>query len=138
VTIDSLPVVEADENMMLQLFENLVSNAIKYSRAGVKPQVQVSTRQVSEQVVIEIADNGIGFDEKYLPQMFTLFQRLHSSDKYEGTGLGLAICQKIVALHGGSIKARSRVGEGSTFIVTLPLQHSPTYEKERHGYINGR
>ena len=138
VTIDSLPVVEADENMMLQLFENLVSNAIKYSRAGVKPQVHVSTRQVSAQVVIEIADNGIGFDEKYLPQMFTLFQRLHSSDKYEGTGLGLAICQKIVALHGGSIKAQSRVGEGSTFIVTLPLQHSPTYEKERHGYINGR
>lgn len=137
VALDSLPVIEADENMMFQLFENLISNAIKYSRKDVKPQVRVSSRQAGEKAVIEVSDNGIGFDEKYLPQMFTLFQRLHSSDKYEGTGLGLAICQKIVALHGGTINARSRVGEGSMFTITLPLHHSLTYEKERHGYING-
>jgi PAS domain S-box-containing protein len=138
VTLDNLLVVEADESMMLQLFENLLSNAVKYSKQGVKPVVRVAARKVGEQAVIEVSDNGIGFDEKYLPQMFTLFQRLHSSEKYEGTGLGLAICQKIVALHGGSIKAQSRVGEGSAFIVTLPLQQSPAHGKERHGYINGR
>lgn len=138
VTIDQLPEIEADENMMHQLFENLVSNAIKYSRDGVAPRVHVSAQAAGGNVAIQVADNGIGFDEKYLPQMFTLFQRLHASDKYEGTGLGLAICQKIVVLHGGSIKANSRVAEGSVFTVTLPLQQSVGYEKERHGYTDGR
>jgi PAS domain S-box-containing protein len=137
VTIDPLPVVEADENMMLQLFENLLSNAFKYSRKGVSPQVHISAQPTEGQVTIRVSDNGIGFDEKYLPQMFTLFQRLHSSNKYEGTGLGLAICKKIVALHGGSINASSRVDEGSTFTITLPLHHSVAYERERHDYING-
>ena len=124
MTIDRLPVVEADESMMHQLFENLVSNAIKYSKDGVTPKVHISARASGGSTVIQVADNGIGFDEKYLPQMFTLFQRLHSSEKYEGTGLGLAICQKITVLHGGSIKASSRVGEGSIFTVTLPLHQS--------------
>ena len=66
-------------------------------------------------------DNGIGFDEKYLPQMFTLFQRLHTREKYEGTGLGLAICRRIVEMHQGRIRAESKEGVGSTFYVTLPL-----------------
>lgn len=121
VHIDPMPLVEADASMLHQLFENLLSNAIKYAKDGVKPEVKVSAEQEGNTLRISIADNGIGFDEKYLPQMFTLFQRLHSSGKYTGTGLGLAICQKIVALHHGNITARSMVGQGSTFIVTLPV-----------------
>lgn len=121
VHIEPMPVIEADENMLHQLFENLLSNAIKYSREGVKPVVNVGAEQEENVLKIRVRDNGIGFDEKYLPQMFTLFQRLHSSEKYSGTGLGLAICQKIVALHHGSITAQSRVGEGSTFVITLPI-----------------
>ena len=68
-----------------------------------------------------MADNGIGFDEKYLDRVFTIFQRLHGRGVYEGTGIGLAICRKIVERHGGTITARSKPGEGATFIVTLPL-----------------
>ena len=124
VRIEPMPVIEADENMLHQLFENLLSNAIKYAREGINPVVNIRTEQTNNTLHIYFEDNGIGFDEKYLPQMFTLFQRLHSSEKYSGTGLGLAICQKIVALHHGSITARSRVGEGSTFVVTLPLTQS--------------
>jgi light-regulated signal transduction histidine kinase (bacteriophytochrome) len=118
--IESLPVIEADENLMYQLFENLISNSIKYSKDNVKPVVSIWSEKVKGSIRFFVKDNGIGFDAKYLPQMFTLFKRLHSAEKYEGTGLGLAICQKIVALHNGSITAKSREGEGSTFIVTLP------------------
>jgi PAS domain S-box-containing protein len=121
IHIELLPVIEADRNMMHQLLENVISNAIKYSKVGVKAEVRIWSRQNGERVEIFVRDNGIGFDEKYLPQMFALFKRLHSSEQYEGTGLGLAICQKIVALHNGSITAQSREGEGSTFIITLPI-----------------
>ncbi len=137
IEVDSLPSIEADENMMVQMFENIISNALKYAKDGISPVVKVSSRQLHDKLEIHISDNGIGFDEKYLPQMFTLFQRLHSSQKYEGTGLGLAICQKIVALHGGCITAKSTEGAGSTFIVTLPIHHSGKYDKERYTHING-
>jgi signal transduction histidine kinase len=72
-------------------------------------------------VEISIKDNGIGFDEKYLPKMFMLFQRLHTNDKYKGTGLGLAICRRIVEFHGGAITSSSRDAEGGTFKITLPV-----------------
>jgi signal transduction histidine kinase len=72
---------------------------------------------------IRVRDNGIGFEEKYLDRVFTIFQRLHGRAEYEGTGIGLAICRKIVQRHGGSITATSRPGEGSTFIVRLPIHH---------------
>ena len=72
-------------------------------------------------VRICVEDNGIGFDEKYLDRIFTMFQRLHGRDEYEGTGIGLAICRRIVERHGGAITARSTPGQGSTFIVTLPV-----------------
>jgi PAS domain S-box-containing protein len=130
VQIESLPSVIADENMMHQLFENLISNAIKYSKESVNPEVTVWCQQKDESIEIYVKDNGIGFDEKYLPQMFTLFKRLHSAERYEGTGLGLAICQKILALHNGSISAKSREGHGSTFIVTLPFNHTVKNDRE--------
>jgi PAS domain S-box-containing protein len=132
VHIDPLPVIEADEGMLHQLFENLLSNAIKYAKEDVKTEVRVWGQTKENQLDIFVKDNGIGFEEKFLPQMFTLFQRLHSSQQYEGTGLGLAICQKIVALHGGTMTAKSQVGDGATFIVTLPINHTGKHEKTRH------
>ncbi|GAA4341732.1 ATP-binding protein [Flaviaesturariibacter amylovorans] len=121
VEVADLPTIDADPGRMHQLFQNLLSNSLKYAREDLPPQVRVYAEVDGDQCTICVADNGIGFDEKYLPQMFALFQRLHSGKKYEGTGLGLAICQKIVAVHHGSIRAQSQVGEGATFILTLPL-----------------
>jgi light-regulated signal transduction histidine kinase (bacteriophytochrome) len=120
IHIEPLPLIVADENMMHQLFENLLSNAIKYSKTGARPEINIWCKQENNSIEIYVKDNGIGFDEKYLPQMFALFKRLHSSERYEGTGLGLAICQKIVALHDGNITAESKEGSGATFIVKLP------------------
>jgi hypothetical protein len=121
VQLDHLPVLEGDAGMLGQLFENLVSNAIKYGKEAEPQVIKIWSRQQHGMCDIFVADNGIGFDEKYLAQMFTLFQRLHSSDKYKGTGLGLAICQKIVALHNGKITATGKVGAGATFVVSLPV-----------------
>ena len=75
-------------------------------------------------ITILVEDNGIGFDEKYLDKIFTIFQRLHGRQEYEGTGVGLAVCRRIVERHGGSITARSKTGEGACFIVSLPLKHT--------------
>lgn len=121
ISVDPLPTIQADEGMMVQLFENLIGNSLKYAKEHQPPKIHVSSHQEAHQLTVSVRDNGIGFDEKYLPKMFTLFQRLHTGEKYKGTGLGLAICQKIVALHGGSITASSKVSEGATFTVTLPL-----------------
>ncbi|GAB4093079.1 ATP-binding protein [Flaviaesturariibacter terrae] len=124
VTIEPVPVFEGDEVRMRQLFENLLRNSIKFAREAIVPEIRIWGEQAGNEVTIYIRDNGIGFDEKYLPQMFALFQRLHPAHKYEGTGLGLAICQKIVTLHEGSITAQSRPGEGATFIIKLPAQRN--------------
>lgn len=120
VEVEPLPAIDADEGMMRQLFENLITNSLKYSKEDQSPVIRITSAGKNGSLEISVADNGIGFDEKYLPQMFMLFQRLHSVDKYKGTGLGLAICQKIVRLHNGWINARSRENEGATFIVSLP------------------
>lgn len=121
IEITALPSIDADESMIRQLFGNIINNSLKYSKNDQRPQIQVTNRLNTHYLEIFIKDNGIGFDEKYLPKMFTLFQRLHTGDKYKGTGLGLAICRKIVALHNGAITASGRVNEGATFRITLPL-----------------
>ncbi len=123
VTVDPLPTLEADAMQMRQLLQNLISNAIKFRREGVPPTVSVRIANPGVwpcELVVE--DNGIGFEEKYLDRIFTVFQRLHGRGKYEGTGIGLAICRKIAERHGGDITARSAPGKGATFIVTLPLR----------------
>jgi len=119
LNIGALPVINGDERMMQQLFENIISNALKYSKNI--PEISISCQKNAHGFELVFRDNGIGFDEKYLPQMFTLFQRLHTREKYEGTGLGLAICRRIVEMHQGRIRAESKEGVGSTFYVTLPL-----------------
>ncbi len=123
VRISPLPTVFGDERMMRQLFENLISNSLKYCKADIAPDIVIDSTNSGEEVEISFQDNGIGFDEKYLPQMFTLFQRLHGRETYDGTGLGLAICRKITELHGGKIWARALENKGSTFFISLPLTH---------------
>ncbi|KAA2241342.1 PAS domain S-box protein [Chitinophaga agrisoli] len=121
IDIAPLPSIDADESMLRQLFANIISNSLKYAKKDQAPLIQVSNWRNDQYLEIAIKDNGIGFDEKYLPKMFTLFQRLHSGDKYKGTGLGLAICRKIVSLHNGAITASGKENEGATFKITLPL-----------------
>jgi signal transduction histidine kinase len=127
-----LPTVASDPIQMRQLLQNLLGNALKFHKRHETPVVRVSAEithdvdangadQASGTCRISVSDNGIGFDEKYLDRVFTIFQRLHGRGDYEGTGIGLAICRKIAERHGGSITARSVLGEGATFIVTLPL-----------------
>ncbi|MBP1652952.1 MAG: sensor signal transduction histidine kinase, partial [Bacteroidetes bacterium] len=109
-----------DERMMRQLFGNIISNSLKYSKDALAPQIDISYKQENGHIELIFRDNGIGFDEKYLPKMFTLFQRLHTRQTYEGTGLGLAICRKIVEMHQGKIWATSEEGLGATFFISLP------------------
>lgn len=121
VMVDTLPMVKADRMLMVQLFQNFVSNALKFHRESVRPEVRLYS-EVREDGATEIAieDNGIGFDEKYLDRIFTPFQRLHTRNEFEGTGMGLAICLKILERHGWTINASSRPGEGSRFVVSVP------------------
>lgn len=127
VTVGELPTLEAEPMQMRQLIQNLVSNALKFRRENVAPSVSIHATVQADAGLCElrVADNGIGFDEKYLDRIFNVFQRLHGRGKYEGTGIGLAICRKIVERHGGSIDARSKPGQGATFIVKLPLKPIP-------------
>jgi two-component system sensor kinase FixL len=126
----NLPSIEADSTQMNQLFLNLIGNALKFFRPGYPPVVKIESRTFDPSPLgesgpacqISISDNGIGFEEKYLDRIFTIFQRLHGRQEYEGTGIGLAVCRKIVDRHGGVITARSKPGEGASFLVTLPLK----------------
>jgi len=115
VTHDELPPVLADEQQLVQLFQNLVGNGIKYQASAV-PEVHVSAAPDGPQRwIFSIRDNGIGVDPQYFDRMFGMFQRLHGRDEFAGTGVGLAICKKIVERHGGVISVASQVGHGSTF-----------------------
>jgi light-regulated signal transduction histidine kinase (bacteriophytochrome) len=119
VTHDPLPTVLADEMQLVQLFQNLVGNAIKYRRLGV-PRVDISAaRNGGKKWVFSVQDNGLGIDSQYFEKIFGMFQRLHKREQFSGTGMGLAICRKIVERHGGSISVESQPGQGSTFRFAL-------------------
>ena len=126
VHVENLPVISADPSQMLQLFQNLIGNALKFHKPDEKPEVRIRFVSNTGSVCrIIVEDNGIGFEERYLDRIFAPFQRLHGrSSPYEGTGMGLAICKKIVERHGGSITASSTAGTGTSFIVRLPLRQS--------------
>lgn len=128
IEVGALPTIEADPNEMRQLFQNLIGNGLKF-RGKEKPVLKIYAEPVDCKLEpydcggvyrIFVEDNGIGFDEKYLDLIFTMFKRLHGRSAYEGTGMGLAICRRIVERYHGSITARSKPGEGATFIITLP------------------
>ena len=124
VKVTHLPEVLADPTHMRQLFQNLIGNALKFHKPGVPPVVKVSAKQPkkgADMYEIVVQDNGIGFDEKYLDRIFSVFQRLHGKDSYEGTGIGLAVCRKIAERYGGTITAASKKGDGSTFIFKIPV-----------------
>ena len=113
---ERLPKVEADPVQMRQLLQNLIVNGIKYRREGVKPRIVIGAKPADNgQVKIEVQDNGIGIKQEYYDDVFSMFRRLYSRQKYEGTGIGLAVCKKIVSRHGGQIGVESKPGEGSTF-----------------------
>ena len=124
VEVRDLLTLEADPNQMRQLFQNLIGNGLKF-HGKEKPLIKIHGQPIDKPqargYTIFVEDNGIGFDEKYLDRIFAPFQRLHSRGIYEGTGIGLAICRKIVERHGGNITAKSTLGKGSTFIITLPV-----------------
>ncbi len=120
ITSDSLPTIMGDEVLLIQLFQNLIGNALKFH--GEKPpQITISVEQREQEWCFCICDHGIGIEAKYAQRIFQIFQRLHSSNKYPGTGIGLAICQKIVERHQGRIWLDSQLGEGSSFYFSLPL-----------------
>jgi PAS domain S-box-containing protein len=124
IVVGQLPAIEADPVQMQQLFLNLIGNALKYYRPEESPKIKVNAEIQENLCRLTIADNGIGFDEKYSERIFRVFERLHGQGKYEGTGIGLAICRKIINRHNGEITVTSKPGKGSTFIVTLPITHT--------------
>lgn len=126
IVCDTLPEIEADVVQIRQLFQNLLSNALKFSRPNVPLTIQITHRIEKNLCEISIRDNGIGFEEKYLDRIFTVFERLHTRSEYPGTGIGLAICRRIVERHHGSISAKSQLGQGATFIIKLPITQEPT------------
>ncbi len=136
VTADDLPVIEAIPLQMVQLFHNLISNALKYSRPDIAPHIGIASEELTEDERAELglpqlahpycklvfSDNGIGFSPEYESKIFHIFHRLHGKGQYEGTGIGLAMCKKIVENHHGLIYARGQEGHGATFTVVLPVR----------------
>ncbi len=136
VFVDELPTILGDASQLRQLFQNLLSNALKFRKNGVTPRIQIQAQRIPASDLpltvrpprsamayhrISITDNGIGFDEKYIDRIFQVFQRLHGRSEYAGTGIGLAICEKVVANHGGAITATSQLGQGATFLIYFPV-----------------
>lgn len=138
IVYDQLPVIQSLPGQMRQVFQNIISNSLKFSRPGVDPQIKITATHKEEcpfinpvinpgpYIRIDVADNGIGFDEKYLNKIFVLFQRLNTRDKYEGTGIGLAVTKKIIENHHGHIFATSRENEGTTFTMILSINGPQT------------
>ena len=126
IEFGELPTIDCEPMQMRQLLQNLLGNALKFRKADVKPVIKVSAREVLEDerphIVLTIEDNGIGFDNQFKDQIFTIFQRLHSRNEYEGTGIGLATVRKIVERHSGHIDADGQPGVGAKFNVTLPIE----------------
>jgi len=123
ITHDQLPIVEADEKLNVQLFQNLIGNSIKY-RSSEPPEIHISAKREKNQYLFSVSDNGIGIDPKHLEKIYTIFQRLHTHEEYEGTGIGLAITKKIVEDQGGRIWAESEPGNGATFYFTIPIKRN--------------
>lgn len=126
ITRDDLPTIRASESLLVQLFQNLISNGLKFH--GDEPaRVHVSCRELKNEWVFSVRDNGIGIDAKYAERVFLVFQRLHERERYPGTGIGLAIAKRIVERHGGEIGFKSTVGKGARFYFRLP--RNPAGEK---------
>ncbi len=121
VRVGELPVINGDPSQLRQLMQNLLSNALKFRREGVVPEITVDSAVLGDTCTISVRDNGIGFDPRYEERIFRVFERLHGRSEYPGTGIGLALCRKIAERHGGTIVAHGELGVGSSFIIALPI-----------------
>ncbi|HEY0730819.1 MAG TPA: ATP-binding protein, partial [Chitinophagaceae bacterium] len=134
ITVSDLPEVEIITGQMRQVFQNLISNSLKFSKKNVVPEISITGYLVDKldfeskptkngkYIRITLTDNGIGFDNRYADKIFTIFQRLHAREKYDGTGIGLAITKKIIDKHNGIIRAESVENEGSSFVIISPRE----------------
>ena len=109
-----------DKNLMYQVWVNLISNAVKYSRKELNPVIEIGSKKINNEEVYYVKDNGVGFDMQYYDKLFSVFQRLHRQSEFEGTGVGLAVVNAVVTKHGGKVWAEGKVNEGATFYFTLP------------------
>ncbi len=125
ITIQKLPMATGDTAMLRQVFANLISNALKFTRKTVDPAIDIGAWQEGAEATYYVRDNGVGFDAKYGHKLFNLFQRLHKSEDFEGTGVGLAIIQRIIHRHGGRVWAESKAHAGACFYFALPADDSP-------------
>lgn len=148
IEVDPLPVIDGDTTQLAQVFNNLLSNSLKFTKPDVRPHISITLQvlessndaepeleedlafeeEPSELICIQVQDNGIGFENQYKNRIFNLFQRLHGKDEYSGTGIGLAICRKIIERHGGKIDVDSEIGVGTRFSILLPVSHTPIEE----------
>jgi len=106
--------------MLRQVLQNLLANAIKFTRPRAKPRIEITGREGSGESIYQVKDNGVGFDMEYVDKLFGVFQRLHGSEEFEGTGVGLAIVQRVILRHGGRVWAKSKGGKGATFYFAIP------------------
>ena len=120
LTADDLPSVKGSASLLVHFFQNIISNAIKYRKAGVKPEIIVVTHSKNDHLVVAITDNGIGIDEQFHQEIFKPFKRLHRKSEFGGSGIGLATSKRIIDIHGGKIWLNSEQGVGSTFFAELP------------------
>jgi light-regulated signal transduction histidine kinase (bacteriophytochrome) len=120
ISHDPLPEVMVDPTRMVQVFQNLILNGIKF-RSEEAPKIHIAAEKKASEWVFSVQDNGIGIDPQYSERIFEIFKRLNSRDRYSGTGIGLAICKKVIERHGGRIWVESELGKGSTFYFTLPI-----------------
>lgn len=144
ITISDIPTVDAVPGQIRQVFQNLLSNSLKFARTDTIPEIDIKAEKVATLSIdsatddhgnycrITVTDNGIGFDEIYLNKIFTIFQRLNPKEKYEGTGIGLAIVKKIIDKHNGIITAKSKENEGASFIFVIPIHQNDTANNTSH------
>lgn len=121
---EDLPVIIGYKSPIRQLFQNIISNALKYHRQGIAPKINITVKKLNKEWEFTISDNGIGIEEQYFNKIFEIFQRLHNKDEYSGTGIGLAITRKIIDNIGGKIWLTSVHGEGTDFHFTIPFQQN--------------
>ncbi len=124
VTYDKLPMVTADKGQLIQLFQNLIENAIKFKKSNIAPKIHISSRKDKEMYIFSVSDNGIGMEPQYTDKIFEVFKRLHTIDEYKGAGIGLAISKRIIERHKGKIWVKSELNNGSTFYFSIPLNQT--------------